>query len=236
MSAGDAAGCPALFRLSGIRLCYDQERQVLRDLDLSLHAGERLSISGSNGAGKSSLLLVMVGLLVPQAGSIEAFGHPRRGEHAFHEVRRRAGLLFQDPDDQLFCPGVLEDVAFGPLNLGLGRAEAYALASDTLALLGLTDLETRITHRLSGGEKRLVGLAGVLAMKPDVLLLDEPTCGLDDAATRRLTAALDALDQAMVIVTHDAAFCARLATRRLRLDAGRLVAATPPQGGAKQGA
>ena len=163
---------------------------ILHDLDLSVHCGERIGIHGANGAGKTSLLLLMVGLLCAQTGSIEAFGAVRRRERDFLDVRRRAGLLFQDADDQLFCPTVLEDVCFGPLNLGRDRAQARAIGERTLAALGLTGMEERITHRLSGGEKRLVSLAGVLAMEPDVLLLDEPTSGLDERATERLVATL----------------------------------------------
>lgn len=214
-----------LFHLRQVRFAYDAGRPVVLDgLDLALNTGERLGIHGPNGAGKTSLLLLMVGLLRVQAGSVEAFGHVRRRERDFAEVRRRAGLLFQDPDDQLFCPTVLEDVSFGPLNLGRPRAEARLTAERTLAALGLAGMEERITHRLSGGEKRLVSLAGVLAMEPDVLLLDEPTSGLDDDATDRLVAILRDLDQAMVIVSHDRAFRNRLATRHLRLEQGQLVA------------
>lgn len=214
-----------LFRLQRLGFAYDVARPVLRDLDLSVYRGERVGVHGANGAGKTSLLLLMVGLLRAQAGSIEAFGAVRRRERDFVDVRRRAGLLFQDADDQLFCPTVLEDVSFGPLNLGRSRAQARAIGERTLAALGLAGMEERITHRLSGGEKRLVSLAGVLAMEPDVLLLDEPTSGLDERATERLVATLLALDQAMVIVSHDTAFRARLATRQIRLDRGHLVAA-----------
>ncbi len=226
MSGADGPGKPH-FTLRGISFAHDPARPLLRGLDLRVLPGERLAVSGANGAGKTSLLLVMVGLLIPQAGSVEAFGQVRRRERDFGDVRRRAGLLFQDADDQLFCPTVMEDVAFGPLNLGRSRSEAYAIASTILGALGLAGLEDRVTYRLSGGEKRLVSLAGVLAMEPDVLLLDEPTSGLDEDATRRLIAALDALDQAMLIVSHDAPFRSRLATRHLRLEEGRLLAADP---------
>ncbi len=226
MSSADGPGEP-YFTLQGISFAHDPARPLLRGLDLSVFPSERLAVSGANGAGKTSLLLVMVGLLVPQAGIIEAFGRVRRRERDFSDVRRRAGLLFQDADDQLFCPTVMEDVAFGPLNLGRRRAEAYAIAATILGALGLAGLENRVTYRLSGGEKRLVSLAGVLAMEPDVLLLDEPTSGLDEHATRRLIAALDELDQAMLIVSHDAPFRSRLATRHLRLEEGRLLAADP---------
>jgi len=199
---------------------------VLRGVDLALHAGERLALIGANGAGKTTLLQVLVGLRQPSAGQVIAFGEERRVEAEFVPVRGRVGLLFQDSDDQLFCPTVLEDVAFGPLNLGRSREQARADAEQTLAALGLAGFAERVTHRLSAGEKRLVALATVLAMRPEVLLLDEPTNGLDEAAEGRLLAHLQALDQAMVIVSHDRRLLERLATRAVSLHQGRVVPAT----------
>jgi cobalt/nickel transport system ATP-binding protein len=140
-------------------------------------------------------------------------------------VRTKAGFLFQDPDDQLFCATVIDDVAFGPLNLGMSQAAATATAKDTLAQLDLVSLADRITHRLSGGEKRLVSLASVLAMRPEVLLLDEPTNALDETHLARLTEILNSLPIAMVIVSHDRSFIERLATRAVSLREGSLVAA-----------
>jgi cobalt/nickel transport system ATP-binding protein len=181
-----------------------------------------LVIEGPNGAGKTTLLHLVVGLLRPAAGRIVAFGRERRQERDFHEVRARAGLLFQDADDQLFCPTVLEDVAFGPINLGRTPAQAREIAEATLVAVGLDGFGPRITHRLSGGEKRLATLACVLAMRPDALLLDEPTTGLDERAEAALTRLLLDLPQAMLIVSHDRAFRDRLATRRVKLRDGRL--------------
>jgi cobalt/nickel transport system ATP-binding protein len=208
---------PPLFRLTGVSFAYDSGPAVLRDFSFTLHAGERAALLGPNGAGKTTLLHVMVGLLRPQAGSIEAFGETRRKERDFHAVRARAGLLFQDSDDQLFCPTVLEDVAFGPLNLGAGPAQAEATARETLAMLELGDLAPRVTYKLSGGQKRMVALAAVLAMRPEVLLLDEPTNALDAATRERLIAVLSRLPQAMVLASHDGDFIDRLATRRTML-------------------
>jgi cobalt/nickel transport system ATP-binding protein len=168
------------------------------------------------------LLQLMVGLYRPQAGRIVAFGRQRDDERAFREVRLRTGLLFQDPEDQLFCPTVLEDVAFGPLNQGCSREQALEIADATLATLGLGGLARRITHKLSGGEKRLVSLASVLAMRPQVLLLDEPTNGLDEAAERRLLEHLEVLPQAMLFISHDRRCVERLARRALLLRDGRL--------------
>ncbi len=207
-----------LFRLEGIGFAYDAERPVLRDTGFTLRAGERVALVGPNGSGKTTLFLIMVGLRRPFAGTVEAFGRPRRSEKDFHEVRRRAGLLFQNSDDQLFCPTVLEDVSFGPLNLGKRPAEAREIAGETLDRLGLGGFGDRVTHTLSGGQKRLVALATILAMRPEVLLLDEPTNALDRATEERLVGILQTLPQAMVIVSHDERFLARLTTRHVRLE------------------
>ncbi|PTW51030.1 energy-coupling factor ABC transporter ATP-binding protein [Rhodovulum kholense] len=215
----------ALFDLDGLVFGYPGRPRILQGASLTLEAGQRLSIAGANGSGKSTLLQLMVGLLVPQSGQIRAFGQERRAEPDFHEVRRRAGLVFQDPDDQLFCPTVAEDVAFGPLNLGLGRAAAMEQVEAVLTRLDLMHLKDRVTHRLSGGEKRLVSLAAVLAMEPEVLLLDEPTNALDEENAERLVAILQGLPQAILLVTHDAEMRARIAPEGMRLSAGRLVPA-----------
>jgi cobalt/nickel transport system ATP-binding protein len=141
----------------------------------------------------------------------------------FQRIRAKVGFLFQDPDDQLFCPTVVEDVAFGPMNLGLPVNAAIAKAREVLALMELSSLVDRVTYRLSGGEKRLVSLAGVLAMDPEALLLDEPTNGLDRDHYARLTAILKTLSAAMIVVSHDTSFLADLATRALVLQEGCLV-------------
>jgi len=213
-----------LLDLGDIHFAYPG-RPVLRGVDLTLDAGERIGLTGPNGAGKSSLLLVAVGLLKPTRGRVWALGRVRESEDDFADSRPRCGLVFQDADDQLFCPTVAEDVAFGPLNLGRGRDEAREIVSRTLAMLGLDGFEDRITHKLSGGEKRLVSLATVLAMDPDLLLLDEPTTGLDAATRARLIEILTGLPQAMVIVSHDAEFLQAVGTRQAALQDGRLVSA-----------
>jgi cobalt/nickel transport system ATP-binding protein len=202
------------------------DRHVLRGVDFALYPGERVGLIGPNGAGKTTLLHLLVGLRRPSAGQIVIFGEERRVEADFIPVRARVGLIFQDPDDQLFCPTVLEDVAFGPLNLGRSPAEARADAEQTLDVLGLHSFAGRVTHRLSAGEKRLVALATVLAMRPDVLLLDEPTNGLDERSEGRLLEHLQGLGQAMLIVSHDRRLLERLATRVVSLSEGRLAEAT----------
>lgn len=213
----------AVIWLDRVHFQYAPQRVVLSDCSLRVCAGERVGVMGAVGSGKTSLLRLIVGLAYPAAGRVEVFGQPRVREADFHEVRRRVGFLFQDADDQLFCPTVVEDVAFGPLNLGRSRDEARQIVAQTLDHLGLAGYEERVTYQLSGGEKRLVALAGVLAMRPDVLLLDEPTTGLDSVAAQRVLHILSTLPQAMVVVSHDAAHLARIATRRVYLEAGRLV-------------
>lgn len=211
-----------LLEARGVTFGYPGQPGVLDGADLALATGERVCLEGANGAGKSTLLQILVGLLVPGAGTVVAFGRERRAERDFHEVRRRAGLVFQDPDDQLFCPTVAEDVAFGPLNMGKGRQQVAGIVQRTLDELRLTHLRDRLTHKLSGGEKRLVTLATVLAMAPDVLLLDEPTNGLDEPTRERLVGILNTLPQAMIIVSHDPLFRRAVATRSVRLEQGRI--------------
>jgi cobalt/nickel transport system ATP-binding protein len=198
---------------------------VLRDVSFTLAARERLAIVGPNGAGKTTLLRAMVGLQPITRGRIFAFGRERKTETDFQEVRTKAAYMFQDADDQLFCPTVVEDVAFGPLNMGLSDEDALARARQTLTSLDLAHLADRLVRKLSGGEKRMVCLAGVLAMDPDVLLLDEPTNSLDAAHVEKLTQTLQRIDKAMVIVSHDRPLLDCLATRALAMRDGSLIPA-----------
>ncbi|MBI2239758.1 MAG: ABC transporter ATP-binding protein [Magnetospirillum gryphiswaldense] len=213
---------PPLFHLQDVHFAYDGDHKVLTGADFVLRAGEKVALCGANGAGKTTLFHLMVGLVIPQAGSVQAFGAPCRREADFHPVRARTGLLFQDSDDQLFCPTVIEDVAFGPLNQGHSRPQARARAAEALALVGLSGFEDRVTHKLSGGQKRLVALATILAMKPQVLLLDEPTNGLDRDARARLLRILDGLPQTLMVISHDDDALAALTTRRVTLENGLL--------------
>ena len=213
----------SLLELSNVTFGFTPDVEVLSGLELALDASERLCIVGANGAGKSTLLHALVGLVKPSSGYVFAFGRVRESERDFKQVRQLAGLLFQDPDDQLFCPTVAEDVAFGPRNLGSSRAQASAIVDEVLEELALTHLAGRVTYRLSGGEKRLVALACVLAMRPQVLLLDEPSTGLDLASADRLVTVLKRLPQAMIVVSHDAWLRRQIATRTLQLIDGQLV-------------
>ena len=184
---------------------------------MQLLAGERLSIVGANGAGKSTLLKIIMGLIVPDSGTVTAFGKPCGSEADFYDMRRRVGFVFQDADDQLFCPTVAEDVAFGPLNLGTSKQQAMSIVDAVLSRLRLMHLRDRVTHKLSGGEKRLVTLATVLAMEPVVLILDEPTNALDPENYLRLVEILSELDQAIVLVSHDSAFREQIAPTEYHL-------------------
>ena len=218
-----------LLSLRGINFAYDDGRRILRDLTLRLYPAERVCLTGPNGCGKTTLLHVAMGLARPQAGEIEILGRIRRTETDFRDTRGRViGLLFQDADAQLFSPTVFDDVAFGPLNLGLSPAEARERVQATLAELNLAGYEDRVTYRLSQGEKRLVGLATILAMRPAVLLLDEPTAGLDPRHERMLTEILSNRPEAMLIISHNGAFMDRVATRQLTMAEGRIQAAETP--------
>ena len=203
---------------------YSPDRPVLGGCSIRLEPGQRVALTGANGSGKTTLLHMIVGLVRPSAGKIEIFGKERREEADFYEVRRRVGLLFQDSDDQLFCPTVAEDAAFGPLNLGFGRDQVRQIVSQTLADLGLGGYENRITYQLSSGEKRLAALATILAMQPDVLLLDEPTNSLDDQAVQRLLEILRRLPQAIILVSHDREFRRQVTDYTLMLRNGHLEA------------
>ena len=192
-----------LINLEKVSFGYPGGTPVLDALDFKFYRGCRLGLIAPNGSGKTTLLHIIMGLLKPSSGRLEIFGKRVSQDKDFYDVRRRIGLLFQDADDQLFSPTVLEDVAFGPLNLGKSKKEAVDIARQTLDFLGLNGFEERITFKLSGGEKRLVSLATVLAMEPEILLLDEPINGLDIKTRANLSKILSGLDLSYLLVSHD---------------------------------
>ncbi|MDY6879749.1 MAG: ABC transporter ATP-binding protein [Desulfatiglans sp.] len=208
--------------LEEVSFRYDGSRQALDGLNLSLCKGEHMGVMGANGSGKTTMFHVIMGLLSPDSGRIELFGRNIKEEKDYRDVRQRIGLLFQDADDQLFSPTVFEDVAFGPLNLGKSKSEARAIAEKTLDQLGLSGFGDRITYKLSGGEKRLVSLATVLAMEPEVLLLDEPTAGLDDATKVKLIEILPSLDLSYILISHELEFLAQTTTFVKVMEKGRI--------------
>ena len=212
-----------ILSLRNICYSYQQSAPVLDRLDFDLRPGEKIGLVGDNGSGKTTLLHLIVGLKKAVGGTVTVLGKEARTEDDFRVVRQGVGLLFQDADDQLFCPTVLEDVAFGPVNQGKSPEEARAIAAQVLADLGLTGFEERITHHLSGGEKRLVALATVLAMSPRLLLLDEPTTGLDRDTKERLTGILRQLEIAYVVVSHNYDFLGQVADSIYYMQDGRIL-------------
>jgi cobalt/nickel transport system ATP-binding protein len=211
-----------LIEIRGLCFGYSGNGRIFDGLDFSLKKGERVGLVGPNGAGKTTLFYLIMGLLKPASGEINIFGRPRREEADFLEVRRKIGLLFQDAEDQLFCPTVEEDIAFGPLNLGRSHSEAKEIVRETCTRLGLTGFEKKVTHRLSGGEKRLVALATVVAMNPECYLLDEPTAGLDEATTTRLLKYLREYADTYILITHDREFLKSAVDRIYEMRDGRI--------------
>ncbi|XPV74836.1 MAG: energy-coupling factor ABC transporter ATP-binding protein [Desulfovibrio sp.] len=195
---------------------------VLDDLNLHIHEGNKVGLVGANGVGKTTLLHTIMGLLPRQQGSVFFAGEKITGKKAIRDMRLKTGFLFQNADDQLFSPTVLEDVMFGPLNQGKSVDEAKELAIDTLHSLGLHDFENRVPYRLSGGEKKLVSLATILAMKPRLLLLDEPTTGLDIKTRSRLIEIINDLEQACMVVSHEPDFLEATTDFLLALKHGKI--------------
>jgi len=199
------------------------ERPALSDVSVSIPAGEHVAIVGPNGAGKSTLLLHLNGILAGSAGSLSIGGLGVLPEN-LGEIRRRVGLVFQDPDDQLFMPTLLEDVAFGPLCHGATSVDAEARARRALESVGLSHVDPyRPAHHLSGGEKRRAALATVLSMDPGVLALDEPSAALDGRGRRQIADILRARPQTLLVVTHDVEFAAAICSRMILIDEGRLI-------------
>jgi cobalt/nickel transport system ATP-binding protein len=213
-----------MIRLRDMHFRYNSQ-YILQGANFDVEPGDRIGIVGANGSGKTTLCGIIMGLLKPESGVVEIFGRVRKDEPDFADVRGRIGYLFQDADDQLFCPTVLEDVAFGPLNLGKSPQEALRIVSNTLSVLKLGGFEQRITYQLSGGEKRLVALATVLAMEPAVLLLDEPTSGLDEETAQEIADLLKSSRYTYVLISHDSEFVKHTVDKVLRIEQGQVVPA-----------
>ncbi len=209
----------------GLRFRYPNGVVGLDGVDLHVRHGERVAVLGPNGAGKTTLMLQLNGLLRGE-GELEVAGL-RVGDGDLRELRAAVGLVFQDPDDQLFMPTVAEDVAFGPLNLGLDRDAVRERVDRALAAVRMTGIADRAPHQLSLGQRRRVAIATVLAMRPRLLVLDEPSANLDPRARRELLEILDAIDRTMLIVTHDLPFAAQLCDRAVLLSGGHVVADGP---------
>jgi cobalt/nickel transport system ATP-binding protein len=207
----------------GLTYRYPGGHLALDAIDLHIGHGERVAVLGPNGAGKTTLMLHLNGLLMASAGALEVAGIQVE-KRALGQLRARVGLVFQDPDDQLFMPTVGEDVAFGPLNMGLGRDEVTTRVAQALDAVRMAHAIDRAPHQLSQGERRRVAIATVLAMDPLLLVLDEPSANLDPRARRELVELLAQIDRTLLIVTHDLPFAAELCERAVILSGGRLVA------------
>jgi cobalt/nickel transport system ATP-binding protein len=216
----------AAVHVQGLVYSYPDGSPALRGVDLDITAGERVAVLGPNGAGKTTLILHLNGILLPQAGEVAIGGMPVTKAN-FKEIRRRVGIVFQDPDDQLFMPTVRDDVAFGPANLGLPGDAVDARVQAALDAVGMDGSGGRPPHHLSFGQRRRVALATVLAMDPQILVLDEPTSNLDPAARRDLADILVTLPVTAVIVTHDLPYALELCPRSVIINDGVIVADGP---------
>lgn len=211
-----------IFRLSGICFGYADRPPLFQGLDFSVSAGDRFGIIGPNGCGKTTLLNIIMGFIKPRSGRVEVAGRERCLERDFTEVRRMIGFLFQNSDDQLFCPSAREEVAFGPLNYRRSKMEVTDVVRESLAQVGLAGFEDRVPYRLSEGEKKRLAIAAVLAAQPDLLLLDEPTNGLDDEGVQKIEDILAARARTYVVVSQDRRFLGRTVERSFIIRQGRL--------------
>jgi cobalt/nickel transport system ATP-binding protein len=216
----------AALEVRGLAFAYPDGHPALSRVDLTVEPGERVALLGPNGAGKTTLVLHLNGIHLPATGEVRVTGLPV-AKAALKEIRRRVGVVFQDPDDQLFMPTVRDDVAFGPANLGLRGTELDRRVQAALAAVGMEDVAGRPPHHLSFGQRRRVAVATVLAMEPDVLVLDEPSSNLDPAGRRELADVLRSLDLTMLMVTHDLPYALELCPRAVVMDGGAIVADGP---------
>lgn len=217
-----------VIKTRGLCFRYGKEAEALHKIDLEIRAGEAVALIGPNGAGKSTLLLLLRGILDAAEGEIMINGRRLSGPEKIASLAGETGLVFQDPDDQLFSATVFDDVAFGPINLGLSRTEVEERVRRALSAVGLSGFEERVPHHLSGGEKRRVSLATVYAMEPSILLLDEPTSHLDPKARLEVIKLIQEFPGTRVIATHDFELILKVATRVVLIHRGRIAAQGRP--------
>jgi len=215
-----------IIEVKDLQYTYPDGTPALRGVSFLLTHGETVALVGANGAGKSTLLLHLNGCLIPQAGMVRIGDFPLTRKTLPH-VRRTVGMVFQDPDDQLFMPVVYDDVAFGPLNLGLPQEDVEERVMNALSIVGATHLKDRPPYRLSGGEKRSVAIASVLSMAPSILVMDEPTASLDPKARRQLIHLLKTFTHTIIIATHDLDMVLDLCARTIVLKEGQVLADGP---------
>lgn len=213
-------------RVSDLHYAYPDGNKALNDVNLTIASKERVALLGPNGAGKTTLVMHLNGILSPTSGaiSIADFTLDSSNKEITKRVREQVGIVFQDPDDQLFMPTVFEDVAFGPTNMGLSEAEIERRSVNALELVGMLSLKDRAPHHLSFGQRRRVAVATVLAMEPEILILDEPSSNLDPASRRELSEILLDLDVTILMVTHDLPYAFEICERSLILNQGQIVA------------
>ena len=214
--------------IDNLKFAYPDGHSALNGVSLHIKPCEKVALVGPNGAGKSTLILHLNGILEGQGGDVCVAGLPVIKSN-FGKVRARVGLVFQNPDDQLFSPTVYEDVAFGPMYQGLAIEQVRQRVDEALSVVHMSDYAPRVSHHLSMGEKKRIAIATVLSMKPEVLVLDEPTAGLDPRARRSLIRLLDDLDITMLVSTHDMLMVRELFPRMVIMDEGRIVADGPTQ-------
>lgn len=221
-----------LFRLKTVALSidnlsfkYSQQGSALTDINLQILAGEKIGLIGANGAGKTTLFLTICGILKSSYGTVKLFNRLVNSGEFYPEI----GLVFQNPDDQLFCPTVKDDIAFGPENMGLSTEEIVERVDTALSLTGVSHLKERIPHHLSGGEKCMVAIASVLAMQPQIILYDEPSANLDLKARRRLIRFLQASSETIILSSHDLELVLEVCDRVILLNQGRVMADGIPQ-------
>jgi len=217
-----------IVEVNDLRYSYPDGTKALKGVSFRITHGESVAVVGANGAGKSTLLLHLNGYLTPQHGTVRIGDYPLTKE-TLQEVRRTVGMVFQDPDDQLFMPTVYEDVAFGPLNLGFPPHEVESRVQAALERVGATALKHRAPYHLSGGEKRAVAIATVLAMSPDILVMDEPSSNLDPAARRRLINLLKSFQHTKIIASHDLDMVLDLCPRTIVFHHGKIAADGPTE-------
>jgi cobalt/nickel transport system ATP-binding protein len=214
-----------LIEIDELRYRYEDGTQALNGVSFRLYPGECVALLGANGSGKTTFVLHLNGLLTGE-GAVRVCGMPVDREH-LADIRRRIGMVFQDSDEQLFMPTVLEDVLFGPLNMGVTPEDAAARAARALEQVGMSHARNKAPYHLSAGEKRRVAIAGVLAVDPEILVLDEPTTYLDPPGQSDLYRLLRSLPQAKILITHDTAFACALADRAVFFEKGRIAAEGP---------
>ncbi len=216
----------ASLQVSGLAYSYPDGNQALFGVDLTIGRGERVALLGPNGAGKTTLVMHLNGILSGGLGEVHVAGLPVQADHKerLREIRRRVGIVFQDPDDQLFMPSVREDVAFGPANMGLRGEELDARVQRALDQVGMADFADRPPHHLSFGQRRRVAVATVLSMEPEILVLDEPSSNLDPASREELADILRSLDVTILMVTHDLLYALELCPRAVVMANGSIVA------------